>query len=397
MIVLLVDLGWPSALMYALIGIAQRHTPDPDSCAARHVQCDIIGNPDFYGLGIRLGIYFQWLSALLAGPSAGEGLFVNYLVFALALYVTFFVFTFGTSCTFIAEVAIMLLISLGGIYIMLISRFYRNMTTSKARTRTGIGVSIAFDLLLFPTILYGSWFWCKMATGNVRPFAESPCGTTLFLFARVTPQRMRMASGFMAFVFVYTLLAVFFYQLSCAIFFLTSLHTVLLNRREVGASEPPDQISSRVPSVPGSQISIPALLRRVIQIGAQFDRAHAVFFRQSVVSYNCGAIALSVLGVELTLVWNSISGMYDIKSPGQLIPLIIGMGILGHVVWGKLTNDFESIRGRLMGRASEAVHHSAEHEGRTVDVEAGTSFQLPDSRWMHFPSHFTHTAPEPTS
>jgi hypothetical protein len=34
----------------------------------------------------------------------------------------------------------------------------------------------------------------------------------------------------------------------------------------------------------------------------------------------------SVLGVELTLVWNSVSDVYRVDSTGQLIPIAIGLG-----------------------------------------------------------------------
>ncbi|KAF2276374.1 uncharacterized protein EI97DRAFT_467079 [Westerdykella ornata] len=458
---LLVDMAWPPTLLYALIGVAQRRAPEPSSYASRHMECEIIGNPDFYGLGIRLGIYFQWLSALLAGPSEGEGLLVSYFVFALALYVSFFVFTFGDSATFVAEVAIMLLIFFGGIYIMITSRFYRKRKVPRANaTEYGsMGLPIVYNLVLFPMVLYGCWFWCRMAGGRIKPFAESPCGTYLFLFARVTPGRVRMASGFMAFVFIYTLLAVCFYQLSQLIMFLGPLLFVWRNRSNLAASSEPQAANSpRVPSIAGSQDSIPASLLRFVQLGVQFDDADAVLFRQSAIQmvyvlpltvifvlvdqgvrlilwttgqskkpwvdplfkaeredgtrgplssmsvalYVFVAIALSILGVELTLVWNSISGVYEIKSPGQLIPLIIGMGTLGQVLWKKLISGFETLVDRLVGQSPGDVNHGAEREldsiarERTVDIEAGASFQLPDSRWMVVSSSLRRTAAEPS-
>jgi hypothetical protein len=30
-------------------------------------ECSFIGNSDFYGIGVRLGFYFQWFSGLIAG------------------------------------------------------------------------------------------------------------------------------------------------------------------------------------------------------------------------------------------------------------------------------------------------------------------------------------------
>jgi hypothetical protein len=42
----------------------------------------------------------------------------------------------------------------------------------------------------------------------------------------------------------------------------------------------------------------------------------------------------SILGVELTLYWNSISGVYSFSTTGQLIPLIIGGTDLIRTVYG---------------------------------------------------------------
>jgi hypothetical protein len=33
----------------------------------------------------------------------------------------------------------------------------------------------------------------------------------------------------------------------------------------------------------------------------------------------------SVVGIELTLYWNSINGVYTINTTGQLIPFVIGL------------------------------------------------------------------------
>jgi hypothetical protein len=49
---------------------------------------------------------------------------------------------------------------------------------------------------------------------------------------------------------------------------------------------------------------------------------------------NALALIWSVLGIELTLYWNSISGVYTIKSTGQLIPFVIGLTGLLKIVWG---------------------------------------------------------------
>lgn len=41
----------------------------------------------------------------------------------------------------------------------------------------------------------------------------------------------------------------------------------------------------------------------------------------------------SIPAVELTLVWNSVKGVYNVKSTGQIIALVIGLGVLVKVLW----------------------------------------------------------------
>ena len=41
----------------------------------------------------------------------------------------------------------------------------------------------------------------------------------------------------------------------------------------------------------------------------------------------------SVVATELVLKWNHVSGVYDISSTGQIIPLVVGFGIIANVAW----------------------------------------------------------------
>ena len=47
----------------------------------------------------------------------------------------------------------------------------------------------------------------------------------------------------------------------------------------------------------------------------------------------------SVLSVELSLRWNRVSGVSDIASTGQVIPLVIGFGLISTVVWKLIWKD----------------------------------------------------------
>lgn len=47
----------------------------------------------------------------------------------------------------------------------------------------------------------------------------------------------------------------------------------------------------------------------------------------------------AILAVELTLTWNHMSGVYNVSSTGQVIPLVAGLGIMTTVCW-KLVKKF---------------------------------------------------------
>jgi hypothetical protein len=62
-------------------------------------QCGFDGNPDFYGLGIRIAIYLQWATALIANHVLDEDSVKGYLetnsVFLVAVFVALAIATAG--------------------------------------------------------------------------------------------------------------------------------------------------------------------------------------------------------------------------------------------------------------------------------------------------------------
>ena len=67
--------------------------------------CDsgFIGNSDIYGLGVRSGLYIQWVSSLLAKHLLREvntTLILSYLIFHIALWITIAFLTVQKTCTF---------------------------------------------------------------------------------------------------------------------------------------------------------------------------------------------------------------------------------------------------------------------------------------------------------
>jgi hypothetical protein len=99
---------------------AKKNHADPSLCANRvSERCGFIGNQDFYGLGIRLGLYIQWIASLFAYaclPEERRGLAGAYATFSFALSVALLILAFENQCTFDAEIIIILFIFFGGVF-----------------------------------------------------------------------------------------------------------------------------------------------------------------------------------------------------------------------------------------------------------------------------------------
>ncbi|CAF9937231.1 hypothetical protein IMSHALPRED_011065 [Imshaugia aleurites] len=65
-------------------------------------------------------------------------------------------------------------------------------------------------------------------------------------------------------------------------------------------------------------------------------------------------IALLIVQIELTLVWNNVGGLQSLSSLGQLIPFILGVGGLIKVLWGKGCLVWRQSKGMIEGRAGRA-------------------------------------------
>ena len=67
------------------------------------------------------------------------------------------------------------------------------------------------------------------------------------------------------------------------------------------------------------------------------------FVLRSLASFGLIIMLWSVLAVELTLEWNGVSGIYSVNSTSQVIPLVVGIGIIITVIW-KLSRKGNSVR-----------------------------------------------------
>jgi len=142
------------------------------------------GNSDVYGLGIRIGIYLQWASSLIANQTMMDGrrgLAQANLLFLLAICIAVMVMTFRDPCDFSIEIIIMYYMFFGSYFCVFC---WPNIYTKKSQVKwTGPTLTRVILMTLYLIMLcHASWFWTR---GYDVGFARSPCGTYHFAFGKI--------------------------------------------------------------------------------------------------------------------------------------------------------------------------------------------------------------------
>lgn len=141
--------------------------------------CGFAGNSDIYGLGIRLGVYLQWIATFvsyqLLEDSIDSVVTANW-VFLFATMIATLVITASRSTynTYSAEVIIMLYIIVGEIVVCVLPIIAEGNSLPSL-----LGVYGAFSAF-FAVFLFASWFWFK----GVWLMSATPCGTYFSLLSK---------------------------------------------------------------------------------------------------------------------------------------------------------------------------------------------------------------------
>ena len=154
--------------------------------AIRHNQilCNqgFIGNSDLYGLGSRVSLYLQWITALVINnfvPRNRNEFRKVYLAYSLGLCIATFVFTFSTACTFAVEIEILYWAYWGGyLCIFATSPSYRRLGSEVKWIGLDwiTGINYFLHILMF---YHSTFFWHY---GYDQVFSRMPCGTYHFFF-----------------------------------------------------------------------------------------------------------------------------------------------------------------------------------------------------------------------
>jgi hypothetical protein len=151
----------------------QRHNPN---------ECGFKGNPDMYGLGLRLGVYLQWLACNLSLTFVSQpekDLPDASLVFSFAIALAIILTTYQTTCVYFVEAFILINIAFGGTLHLDLTKWEKGSWRRPAL--------LSFYLMIFP---FSCWFWRQ---GMEKHFRDAPCGTQLFLFGRISGSHVPIA------------------------------------------------------------------------------------------------------------------------------------------------------------------------------------------------------------
>lgn len=375
--------------------------------------CSIQGNSDFYGLGIRIGIYLQWVTSFLANHLLEDAIWDNLTtntIFLLALFVALVVATVEGSVQ-PAEVVVLLQLCFGFLFSILSIWGLRTRYRARQRPVRFPLLSATFRLMIATAIsIYSAWFWIHDAA--ISP-AAGRCSYYTFFFAKLDlhgPMRIILSVQSMLVMLVYcTLLANELLMLTCFFVYTVAWATtfaacmVTLQGPHIYYSLRPENTHFR--DIPGRKrlhLCIKVALR-MLKLVAMYSTAIAwkringtesagrnrpklhtqvfffvntcilfsrtffhvwclVLFRRSppvdfppmlnirawlflrkithwsnvvergppyvrrlLWTSNAICIVWAIISVESTLAWNYVSGVYDLRTTGQLIPFIIGI------------------------------------------------------------------------
>lgn len=119
------------------------------------------GNPDAYGLGVRIGLYLQRFSSIIANQTSSETRAVlsqSYIIFLLAITIAILVLTAQNQCVFAIEMVIMYIMFFGGYF----SVFFQPNLVKKEESPKWLAMrwTTAVIKILYALVIgHGSWFW----------------------------------------------------------------------------------------------------------------------------------------------------------------------------------------------------------------------------------------------
>lgn len=143
------------------------------------------GNEDLYGLGIRVGIYLQWITSLVANnllPESRKELQRVWLVFSLAVCIATMISSFAVTCVFGIEIEILYWMYWGGFMCVFASSPSSTRLGSEAKWVVLDWVTV-IQFITHMLMTYHGIIFVWYAYDQL--FSRMPCGTYQFFFVPV--------------------------------------------------------------------------------------------------------------------------------------------------------------------------------------------------------------------
>lgn len=279
--------------LYPLLALA---TPTLKSNVEKRERCGFDGDDNTYGLGIRIGIYLQWITTSIAynflpkeaGTMRGINNCFQAAMFAGLLFVTI---TKGPEL-YAVEAFMMLTFCMGGVC----------SSDEETQSYSNYGATVMGSLIRFSLgvgfCAYGVWFTFKGMDNMKHP----ACSTFVFFFVRVN-----LYGRFRTFWKVtFTVGAIGYAAL---ILIGLGYLVIIYWKQRFTKQDPKVEDASQTGGISNPEPD--RVLTRTLW-GT--------------------ALILFIVGVEKIIKWNHIQGVDSLGSTGQLLPLIIGLGGVFRVI-----------------------------------------------------------------
>ncbi|KAF2009547.1 hypothetical protein BU24DRAFT_467911 [Aaosphaeria arxii CBS 175.79] len=352
--------------------------------------CTLDGNADLYGRGVRVGYYLQWYAGILATwicPSEVPKIRIANTFFTSAVFIALLV-QISRSTTFeVIDIYITMLFTFGWAVTGLVVLLWRIATGFDVRwdpslyhrnkLTTGHLFQSYYPLFLNVVFVFQIWFWTtKLGATDLQD-----CPRNGFLFVKIALNNR------------------WFRALNASIYvLLLALTTLFL----VANFKP-------IAAVGGSGIY--NRLTQTRSVSASLAMSYYIFNTLA----DLFVATTILIGTELSIRWNNITGVSSITSPGQLIPLLIGIACAIRVLYGGGRRLFNKTRLTIPGVLGPSTHDPDEnmqdqtngppgsHNDEPAPLEltaASTPLQGPDIALQHleFPQLLLNSfGPPPTA
>ena len=188
-------------VLWALIHYRQPRPVDASQCSSRFTDKGFEGNADFYGLGIRLGIYMQWCSIIVSKAwfsNTSRFQAASFSALSSAMLVALFLLIFRDGCTFTVEIIVAIFFILGGTSVGSIVETGEDLNLEFNLTEFR-GLEIQQCIIVMLALPIAAWFWIRMASVGEHDFVRTPGGTSMFFFAHIHGHQLLIVSKYLAF------------------------------------------------------------------------------------------------------------------------------------------------------------------------------------------------------